>query len=354
MATRTPLILNQVTARVEELSVGDTLPGGLISGYSGKNRLINGSFAVWQRGTTFNGPGYTADRWYFNAGGVASPNIVQNPISPGQFSDISSPAFARVNYGTITDAAAHFVVYEQMIEGVDTFSGKIITLRFKVYNSGASGRQIAVEFRQNFGVGGSTTVDTIGSKKFALVPGINTITHTVSVPSVSGKTVGANNSFGFSFWVSAGTNWNSRSDSLGSQTGDVHFTEVQIEEGDTATPFENIPLGDLLQKCYRYCYLYSQNAGNAFAYAVTIGTSGAIFFVNPPVPMRTKPSATARSGLPSLTVAGAKTVTAQNLIPVSTTVLAVTLQCSAVPDGAGGYVGAVSGQDYQILLDAEL
>lgn len=252
--TKVEQALADVDAKVEQLEedipvMVDTAIAGRIPG---KNGFINGDFEWWQRGTTFNAAGYTADRWYFNAGGVASPNVIRNPIAPGQFPNIKAPAFARVSYGAISDAAAHFVVYEQLIEGADTYAGQQVTISFKVFNSGAAGRQIALEVRQNFGIGGSAGVNGIGSKKYALAAGINTITHTVDVPSVSGKTIGANNSLGFAIWASAGTNWDARSDNLGAQTGDVHFTEVQIEVGGTATGFEQVAKAVSLLNCQRY------------------------------------------------------------------------------------------------------
>ncbi|MBP2482882.1 hypothetical protein J3A72_003174 [Stenotrophomonas sp. PvP093] len=252
MATRTPLILNQVTARVEELSVGDIIPGTFVEGYTGKNALINGDFSIWQRGTNFTAPGYTADRWTFNAGGVASPNVWRNTMTPQQFPGVNAPALARVSYGAITDAAAHFVVFEQLIEDVSTFAAETVSMQFYVYNSGAAGRQISVEFRQGFGVGGSSTVDSLGVKKFTLAAGLNFCTHTFTLPSVSGKTAGANNSLACTFWVSAGSNWNTRSGSLGSQTGDVHFTQVQLESGSTATGFERRHPAIELVMCQRY------------------------------------------------------------------------------------------------------
>ncbi|MEX0179158.1 MULTISPECIES: hypothetical protein [unclassified Stenotrophomonas] len=324
----------------------------------GKNGFINGDFEWWQRGTTFNGAGYTADRWYFNAGGVASPNVVRNPIALGQFPNIKAPAFARVSYGAISDAAAHFVVYEQLIEGANTYAGQQVTVSFKVFNSGAAGRQIALEVRQNFGSGGSATVSGIGAKKFALAAGINSITHTVNVPSVAGKSFGANNSLGFALWASAGTNWNARSDSLGAQSGDVHFTEVQIEPGAIATEFERVPKALSLMQCQRYCYPYEVMSGGGFTTAIGLGNSQILAFLELPVTMRAMPSATSVLGAPTLTGAGssgAGAASGQNYIPVSSqrVALVATFSGFTVTPNAVGYLGA-GPQGYKVIMDAEL
>lgn len=329
----------------------------LYAGQYRKNQLINGDFRIWQRGTTFGAAVYTADRWFFNAGGVDSPNVIRNPIAPGQFPDIRAPAFARVSYGAITDAAGHYVVFEQLIENVGAYSGKTITISFKVYNSGAAGRQIALEIRQNFGTGGSATVSAIGSKKFALNPGLNTIVHTVQVPSAAGKAQGPNNSLGFAFWASAGTNWSVRSDSLGAQSGDVHFTEVQIEEGPEATSFDRRLDALELLLCQRYCYAYEVTTGNAFVLCHGLGNSQVLAFLEAPTDMRTIPTARSVGAPPTLTgvgMPGGASIVGQSYIPVSVRTVALVATANQATTGSmSGYLGSGS-QPYRVLLEAEL
>lgn len=251
MALRTPLILNQTSGRIEELAAGDTLSGYYVEGLFGQNRLINGSMRWWQRGTNFTSPGYSADRWYFNAGGVSSPSFSRNPITPGSV-DTECIYFAKIAYGAITDAANHYVVMEQRIENVTTLAGRTVTVSFKVFNSGSPGRQIAVELGQSFGAGGSTQVSGIGAAKYSLAAGLNTITHTVQIPSISGKTVGANSTLILTLWATGGSNFNARNASLGAQTGDVHFTQVQLEAGSSASAFDYRPDGLELALCQRF------------------------------------------------------------------------------------------------------
>lgn len=217
----------------------------------GKNRLINGDFRVWQRGTSFGAAVYTADRWYFNAGGVGSPNLSRNPIALGS-AGLKAPAYAKVSYGAVTDGANHFVVFEQRIEGVQNFAGETATVSFNVFNAGAAGRQIAIEIQQAFGAGGSATVTGIGVAKYTLAAGLNTVTHTVAVPSLAGKAAGENNALVLTLWATGGSAFNSRNGALGAQVGDVYFTGVQMELGGTATGPEWRPYATELALCQRY------------------------------------------------------------------------------------------------------
>lgn len=237
----------------------------------GKNRLINGSMRWWQRGTNFTAPGYSVDRWYFNAGGVATPSLSRNTVTPGAF-DTECIYLAKIAYGAVTDAANHYVVLEQRMENVTTLAGRAVTVSLKVFNSGAAGRQIAIEFGQSFGAGGSAQVSGIGAAKYSLAAGINTVTHTAQIPSISGKTVGANSSLILTLWATGGSNFNARNASLGAQTGDVHFTQVQVEEGPSPSAFEYRPDGLELILCQRF-YCKSFPVGTTPAVALTAATA---------------------------------------------------------------------------------
>jgi hypothetical protein len=74
------------------------------------------------------------------------------------------------------------------------------------------------------------------------------------MPSCAGKTIGTDNNDRFLavFWFDAGSNFNDRTASLGQQSGTFDITQVQLEEGPFATPFERRPIVNELKLCQRY------------------------------------------------------------------------------------------------------
>jgi hypothetical protein len=70
---------------LEKLQANDTeLYDKVAAVGSFKNRLINGGFDFWQRGTLFTGNGtrYSADRWIFQVAGMVNPVMNMSPFGP--------------------------------------------------------------------------------------------------------------------------------------------------------------------------------------------------------------------------------------------------------------------------------
>ncbi len=253
MTIQTPLILNQATGRIEELSVGDTLSGLLTEGYAGDNVLINGDFDVWQRGVSFtNTSVYGPDRWFIQQGGVTGQSFARNTVPPG---DTNFPGSEFNMYVTLTgnsNATGAHQVFEQRVEDCRTFAGVVSTLSFSVFNPGAAGRRIAIEFVQTFGSGGSPAVLGISPEVFTLQAGLNVITKTVTLPTVAGKTVNAGSAAVVAIWTTAGSEFSSRTAGLGLQTGGLYFGKIKWEPGSVATKFDRRAPGAELLLCYRY------------------------------------------------------------------------------------------------------
>ncbi|PZS87787.1 hypothetical protein [Stenotrophomonas maltophilia] len=219
----------------------------------GDNVLINGDFDVWQRGTSFTVSNvYAADRWFIQQGGVTGQTMAKNAL---QLGDANFPGSENNLYVTVTgnsSATGAFQVFEQRVEDCRTFAGKVSTLSFRVFNAGAAGRKIAVEFAQTFGSGGSAAVLGIAPQVFTLTAGLNIITKTVTLPPVTGKTANARHAAVAIIWTTAGSDFNSRTAGLGLQVGALYFGQMKWEAGAVATPFKRREPGAELLLCYRY------------------------------------------------------------------------------------------------------
>jgi hypothetical protein len=142
----------------------------------------------------------------------------------------------------------------QSIEGVRTFAGQQVTLSF--WAKVDATKNIAVEFAQSFGSGGSPSsiVFGIGVTKVSIGTSWQKVTVTATMPSISGKTLGTDNNDALNviIWFDAGSDFNSRTNSLGQQSGTFEIAQVQLEPGTVATPFERRSYGQELALCQRY------------------------------------------------------------------------------------------------------
>jgi len=253
MATRTPLILNQTTARIEELAAADTIPGFMVEGMFGRNVLINGDFRVWQRGTNFPAAAsarYTADRWFAWAAGstvqVDRMGADGTSLPPG-IGVASRPQYAfRATVASVA-GANNFVLLQQRVENVRTLSAGKATFSGLIWASNSSG--IAVSFYQIFGTGGSESI--VGTP--VIVPTVaNTwqyVTVTLDVPSIFGTTITDDSALWLNIWLDAG----SSSGGAGGQKNGVYwFTNLQLERGASATAFERRSDALELMLCQRY------------------------------------------------------------------------------------------------------
>lgn len=229
------------------------------------NLIINGDFRFWQRGTTtpasfpVNGTVdvWTADRWVCRGSSITS-TVSQYPFPAGeQHGQLVCNSAFQIAITANADAAGHYSFIQQRMENVNNLSGRKATVSMWVNNSAAS--FVALEFQQNFGVSGSATV-TVAPQKIAVGPGWKLITATFDIPTVAGKTIGINSYITLNVWFSAGTTFNSRTGSLGAQTGTFQLSQVQVQDGAVATPFEWRPPGVEFAMCQRYYWQWLPDA----------------------------------------------------------------------------------------------
>ena len=220
-----------------------------------RNAIINGNFDVWQRGTSQTAAGYgSADRWNYVLGGSTTQSITQGVFAVGQTDVPNNPKYYSRNVVTTGGTADSLSVQIYRLEGVETFAGETVTLSF--YAKADASKNIAVEFSQRFGTGGSPSgnVDGIGVTTVPLTASWQKHIVTVTIPSITGKTLGTdgNDYLGVYIWLDAGSDSNARTNSLGNQSGTFEFAQVQLEAGSVATPFERRSYGEELALCQRY------------------------------------------------------------------------------------------------------
>jgi hypothetical protein len=234
-----------------------SLNGGPLAGF--RNRIINGNFDFWQRGTSFTSSEYGADRWGHGRIGTTH-TVTQQAFTLGQTAVPNEPTYFCRTVVTSVAGAGNTSQLFQRIEDVRTFAGQQVTVSFWAKIDAT--KNISIELTQDFGTGGSpsATVTAIGTTKVSIGTSWQKVTVTATVPSISGKTLGTdNNSYlTVNIWFDAGSSFNSRTDSLGQQSGTFEIAQVQVEPGPVATPFEHRPIGTELALCQRYYYQTSQ------------------------------------------------------------------------------------------------
>ena len=244
--------LFKIDAGLDQVQV-ENLNGGPLAGF--RNRIINGNFDIWQRGTSFTASNYGADRWIHGRLGTTH-TVSRQSFALGQTNVPNEPTYFCRTIVSSVAGSGNFSALIQRIEGVRSFAGQQVTVSF--WAKADASKSISVDFLQYFGTGGSPTpsldVGAIGATKIAIGTTWQKITITASIPSISGKTIGTNNNDALDFyiWFDASSVDDARTVSLGHQSGTFDIAQVQIERGPVATPFEQRPIGTELALCQRY------------------------------------------------------------------------------------------------------
>ena len=257
-------------------TVSQALSNENVAPFGFKNRIINGNFDIWQRGTSFSNPNdtYTADRFLVvPGGGTTGDTVSQQTFTPGQTDVPGEPTyFLRFAVGA---TSANRVMHHR-VEDVRTFAGQTCTLSF--YAKASTAHSSSVEFGQNFGSGGSSAVTT-SPVSYTMSTSWQKFTFTVTLPSIAGKTIGSSSYLYVAFIRS-----------LPASSVSIDIAQMQFEKGPQATAFDYRPYTTELALCQRYYFVlpgfYIEGYANA----------GSIRAVNTPmtfpVQMRTTPTRT--------------------------------------------------------------
>jgi hypothetical protein len=244
--------------------------------FAGKNKIINGDFGVWQRGTSIaTTNAYTADRWLEvnNTNSITYTRSTDVPSSLGFQYSISRA-------GTGSNMT-------QRIEAANAaqLAGQTVTLSF-YYKSTAGADNFSTLFyyansADNFGA-----VTQIGSTQTIATPATSWTRVSYTFASIS-----ANAANGLAIYFARGSG----------ATSTTLITGIQLEVGSTATAFQTATgtIQGELAACQRYYYriaggqTYSLVANSAVAKASNDSNAFIMF----PVPMRVNPTSMDSSNL---------------------------------------------------------
>lgn len=236
---------------------------------SNRNLIINGAMTVAQRGTgnfAITADSYPVDRFLFSNAGTTSGNAngTQSTTTPPGFKN--SLEVDVTSTDTSLDASAQYKI-EHRIEGHNvahlnwgTANAKAVTLSFYIKSNKTGETAVAL-------------LNDGNNRAYVATFDINAAnTWEQKTLTISGPTDGTwldTNGIGIRLrWGTYGSNFQTSSTNqwVSSQvmtstsainffdddTNNLFLTGVQLEVGETATPFENRSYGDELYKCQRY------------------------------------------------------------------------------------------------------
>ena len=241
-------------------------------GLTGRNLIINGAFQIWQRGTsatTVSGNDiFSADRFKGWANGGGTFTVEQSTDVPNNEFEFSAKLTNTATDGSV--AAGDNYRWATDLEGYTVSrlayghsDAKAVTLSFWVKSS-LTGTYCGALY--------STTASRHYIYEYTISSANTWEKKTITI--TSGDTTGSWNKtngnglriyWGFGSgtdyqgtagaWT-AGEKWETSSQVawIGSASATFYITGVQLEVGETATPFEHRSYGDELRRCQRYYY----------------------------------------------------------------------------------------------------
>jgi len=249
----------------------------LNTSYSSKNRIMNGNFAIWQRGTTFSGGNsYTADRWSADSATTITrqTGTEQFPYCLRVTGSGGNPAIRQGVELPITGNAGIFQLGTRWTVSYYARTSTSIASTQAIYvafaDGAVAGSGNAVEVVSNTNIGASSTSWTRYSLTF----------------TINSSPVGTNTCLQVVPYIAAGA-----------YAGNWEITGVQLEQNSVATSFTtNTPnIQSELAACQRYYYrAVSESVYGPIGTGKAYSTS--ILNINVPLPVKMRSIPTITSG----------------------------------------------------------
>lgn len=292
------------------MAVSTIDPNGLNIGQIGgtRNKIINGAMTIDQRnaGAAVSANGaYPTDRWQLGISG-GTWSVQQSSTAPAGFSKSTAITISTGYSKSVSDQNN----FRQFVEGSNIYD----------LGWGASGAQSVT---LSFWVRSSLTGTFAGSLMNSAFDRSYVFTYSISAAdtweyktvAIEGDTSGTwltTNGVGIRVFFDLGSGSNSETtagawtageyrrvsgavDVVATTGATFYITGVQLEAGDTATPFEHRSYGAELALCQRYALVLNSNdsnLANRMGFGMSSGATNAYCQIRHPVPMRAKPSLT--------------------------------------------------------------
>jgi hypothetical protein len=310
---------------------------------AGKNKIINGDFAINQRAfssQTTNGV-YLFDRWlsaFSGTSGTITYSAQTFTAGTAPVTGYESTNFLQiVTSGVTASGSSAQIQVQHRIEDVRTFANQTVTVSF--WAKAASGTpKIGLRWEQNFGSGGSTAVVT----DFGTIQQISTswtrYSFTGTVSSISGKTIGSSSYLGLRMYVGAGSTY--FSGNLGLEDNTFQFWGVQVEAGSVATAFQTATgtLAGELAACQRY-YQEIADVAQTVGYGTRYNSTTVYYSVPCPVQMRTTtPTASYSGTVYNEGTSGNGTLSSPTVQRANPGFICVLATCSVTPTSGVAYI----------------
>jgi hypothetical protein len=265
-----------------------------------RNRIIDGGFNIAQRGTSFvsganNNDTYNLDRWYVLSDGNDAVDITQTTTVPTD---------AKYSIGLDVETSNKKFGIAQIIENANCFDaiGGNVTLSFQAKVSSTT----KLDNVKCAIVAWSGTADTVTSDIISAWGAEGTNPTLIANATYENTPANLNVTTSFATYsVTANVDTASTSniivfiwsDVTDTTAGDfLYITNVQLEVGSVATPFERRDYGRELAMCQRYYYKVKSRGVGYFGCGTNNGTTNNVAIIPFPVSMRTHPTALEQSG----------------------------------------------------------
>jgi len=279
----------QLTSTVEQNTGGAVAPF-----VAGKNKIINGDFGIWQRGTSSANPSsYFADRWTTNGAGA---NITFSQQTTG------APTGSRyISRATLTGTGYYDTCQYLETSTASFFWGQTVTFSIKLRCNSTlnnTGMILKIDKSSTVDAGSGATWTNIGSTSVPLASlpttaGTSTATWYTATVTAAVPADGTANSLR----VNVQFNGTAPSGSI------VEYAQAQLEQGPVATPFTTASgtLQGELALCERYYWRVATGANQPIINMAETNTTAAEGVIQYPVTMRTTPTLDQSTGSPYFT-----------------------------------------------------